>query len=274
MPTPSVRFVLAASVAAALLGASAAWVASRLAASPGELQATLTPPPAASSRPAVPLPLPGEARQPPGQPFPGQPSPGQPLPGEARPGQPPQAGAPPAALGPAPGEPAPHAPAAPAPSRFGAPAGPRPISPGAAALASDSPRSDCVAFQNADFGLTLTITAVGLAGPGLTVDAGDCTGSAALPATRICAPGITLDPGGDGCVTGVRPAVRDPGEYRGTVRLALTARCTGRALVPCDAPELADDPPSPGHPVEAAWADPGRAVCVRTGTSAVGAACG
>ncbi|MCW2503602.1 MAG: hypothetical protein JWO79_1886, partial [Actinomycetia bacterium] len=183
---------------------------------------------------------------------------------------PPPPGAPP---GPPPPPPPPLA-GPPAPLVPADPPAPRAITPRDAALASDSPNGRCVSFQNTDFGVPVRVTGIGLSGAGLAVDPQDCAGSAGATTSRVCSPGVTLDPGADGCITGVRATGTDPADYSGTVRLRLAARCTSDIDAPCDAPELAADPPSAARPAAVTWTDPGRTACFRIPAPGAPAAAG
>lgn len=152
-------------------------------------------------------------------------------------------------------------PATTSPAADGAPPVPvRAIRVGGVTLDDTSPRTMCYLVRNLASPVTVRITAVSASNPDVVVDPGRCSGVPAqgpdwTPAFA-CRAGVDLKPNGDGCWTGIEPrtlstGTGDPETLRSSISLALRARCTSTAGLPCQ--DSGSPAPTTARPVDVTW---------------------
>jgi hypothetical protein len=150
---------------------------------------------------------------------------------------------------------------APATERTDAPPIPaRAIRVGGVTLDDTSPRTHCYLARNTNFDEPVRITRIAAGNSDVVVKPDLCAGTTAqteagewTPAFA-CRAGSVLQPGGDGCYTGIEPASASlTGDLRSTITLSLRARCTSAVGHPCS--DSGTPSPTPARPVDVTWTE-------------------
>jgi hypothetical protein len=149
---------------------------------------------------------------------------------------------------------------APATAPAGAPPIPsRAIRVGGVTLDDTSPRTHCYLARNTDFDEPVRITRIAVSNAKVVVKPDLCAGTSApgedqWTPTFACQAGSVLQPGGDGCYTGIEPASASlEGELRSTMTLTLRARCTSATGHPCG--DSGSPAPTRARPVDVTWTE-------------------
>ena len=136
----------------------------------------------------------------------------------------------------------------------------RAIRVGGVTLDDTSPITYCYLVRNTDFDEPLRITRIALSSSKVVVKPDLCAGTSApgevqWTPTFACRAGSVLQPGGDGCYTGIEPAsASSKGELRTTLTLTLRARCTSATGHPCS--DSGSPAPTRARPVDVTWTEP------------------
>ena len=148
----------------------------------------------------------------------------------------------------------------PATAPAGAPPIPsRAIRVGGVTLDDTSPITYCYLVRNTDFDESVRITRIALSNANVVLKPDLCAGTSApgedqWTPTFACRAGSVLQPGGDGCYTGIESASASlKGEFRSTVTLTLRARCTSAAGHPCG--DSGSPAPTRARPVDVTWTE-------------------
>jgi hypothetical protein len=147
----------------------------------------------------------------------------------------------------------------PATASAGAPPVPsRAIRVGGVTLDDTSPITYCYLVRNTDFDESVRITRIALSNSNVVLKPDLCAGTSApgedqWTPTFACRAGSVLQPGGDGCYTGIAASASLTGEFRSTLTLMLRARCTSAAGQPCG--DSGSPPPTRARPVDVTWTE-------------------
>jgi hypothetical protein len=136
----------------------------------------------------------------------------------------------------------------------------RAIRVGGVTLDDTSPRTHCYLVRNVAVAEPVRITRISAGNPDVVVKPDLCAGTVAQESTGdwtptfACRADSVLQPGGDGCYTGIEPRLATlTGPQRSTITLALRARCTSASGHPCS--DSGDPEPTSGRPVDVTWSE-------------------
>jgi hypothetical protein len=136
----------------------------------------------------------------------------------------------------------------------------RAIRVGGVTLDDTSPRTHCYLVRNTDFDEPVRITRIAAGNSKVVVKPDLCAGTTAQSEagdwtpTFACRAGSVLQPGGDGCYTGIEPASASlEGPLRSTITLSLRARCTSATGHPCS--DSGTPAPTRARPVDVTWTE-------------------
>jgi hypothetical protein len=127
-------------------------------------------------------------------------------------------------------------------------------------LDDTSPRTMCYLVRNLGSPVTVRITALSAGSSDVVIDPDRCSGVSAQgpdwTPTFACRAGADLKPGGDGCWTGIEPRALstntdNPETLRSSISIALRARCTSTAGLPCR--DSGGPAPTSARPVDVTW---------------------
>jgi len=137
----------------------------------------------------------------------------------------------------------------------------RAIRVGGVTLDDTSPRTMCYLVRNDAFDQTVRIAGLVASNPDVVIKPDRCAGTTAVEAggtwtpTFACEVGAALEPGGDGCYTGIEPrSASTTGDLRSSFTASFRARCTSATGHPCS--DSGSPEPTVARPVDVTWTQP------------------